>query len=82
MYTYFTLQVSKWFVKRAQQVDQVTGSLSLSIAVIDAGIGLVGEEPALKSFKAKAEELQAATSIGLLASPPHHAELLLNRESC
>ena len=51
-------------MKRAEQVDQVTGSLSLSMAVIDAGLALVGEEPVVKEFKSKAEELQAATSIG------------------
>ena len=66
---HLAMQISRWFVKRAQQVDQVTGSLSLSMAVIDAGIALVGEEPAVIDFKTKAEELQAATSIGVLTLP-------------
>ena len=58
------LQVSRWFLKRAQQIDQVTGSLSMSVTVIDAGLNFVGEEPILKELREKAEELQAATSIG------------------
>lgn len=58
------LQVSRWFVKRAQQIDQVTGSLSMSVKVIDAGLNFVGEDPVLKELREKAEELQAATSIG------------------
>lgn len=57
-------------MERAQQIDQVTGSLSMSVTVIDAGLNFVGEEPVLKELREKAEELQAATSIGESCSFP------------
>lgn len=50
-------------MKRANQVDRVNGSLSLAMGVIDAGLQFLGPSPDLLSFKDRAEELQAASTI-------------------
>jgi hypothetical protein len=59
------LQVARWFVERAKQVDLVTGSFTAALEVVAAGLSLVGDQDlSLAILRSRIQELQTAASIG------------------